>query len=895
MNSGEKGKMRRAKSIDELYEEVRDHDLVITNDAALATALNGRIDRPVVGYFAVTPRQLAAHLAAETRGRCLEPELSILRSISEETGLDFRYVHGEVENIREIRRYTADVPKHLHTRNSRRVYESLIAHETLERVMADFVPENSQFFRDHPRVAVIGPELFDDLDKHFNPPDADIVELFADEYYVPEVAYELGNDRQIAENAVDLIDRDRAQDYAVIINSSSPIADAVRSALYRRHIPFVNALNVRDLAQIRDYIKFVSLALQYETLRVKHVKEIFSNYNGTFRAGREEFLLSKQGEEDMLKQASRLRGIMESIRGMTFGQVKDEICSRSSKIQVGLILDELDLTDSLITPSLVAEMTYAVDSVSDLRHSEQVPENEKNGVLIADCSRSAYVDRPVVLYLGMEQDWNVTVVGKQYLDVEEETEKNALRLTVLMQQGSSRVYCVNTTKNGKPARPCMAFDMILGRPVTTFRDLFAKVVPGRWHRPEQARTPERAEDGDLPAYERGFSKSSFNAYFCCPRRYLFETVLRTSEQKSSEFGNLIHEFAELYACYPDTVTEMGVDAFVNMISDRYSGLSTPLMEDLDSDRIRCAMVNVMRYLDSRGMLRMPLDIPLEKKKEYKRNRFMIALGLDMTSTACETDFSSTDSPIHGEFDLFRNGTVVDYKTGKALSGREIRSKMVMDPVDSYPEFQPMIYLAIAADHSGNGRFEMLYAMDHDVESADPSFDIERNVRRVTISGRDLGECMLRSTDILWPLTTSTDQKIRLKSAFAERAREVVDFIATNAETPPESWGDDRALGSGLVAALGMKDTKGNIDDACTQAAKVARVVSNGMIWSDTSVEIPRDTLDGFLQTVARMHEDAVQQSLYGLPASPRVKCKECEYFAACTSDIVPLDGGDSDE
>ena len=40
--------MKGVKSIDELYEEVRDFDLVITNDAALATALNGRIDKPVV-------------------------------------------------------------------------------------------------------------------------------------------------------------------------------------------------------------------------------------------------------------------------------------------------------------------------------------------------------------------------------------------------------------------------------------------------------------------------------------------------------------------------------------------------------------------------------------------------------------------------------------------------------------------------------------------------------------------------------------------------------------------------------------------------------------------------------------------------------------------------------
>ena len=60
--------MDAVKSIDELYEEVRDYDLVICNDAPLATALNNRVDRPMLGHLAVTPRQLAASRAVELSG-----------------------------------------------------------------------------------------------------------------------------------------------------------------------------------------------------------------------------------------------------------------------------------------------------------------------------------------------------------------------------------------------------------------------------------------------------------------------------------------------------------------------------------------------------------------------------------------------------------------------------------------------------------------------------------------------------------------------------------------------------------------------------------------------------------------------------------------------------------
>ena len=128
------------------------------------------------------------------------------------------------------------------------------------------------------RTAVIGIDLFDDLDKHFVPLDCDLIEIFHDDgaYDIPEIR-EVGNDRQLAENAVDLIDRGCASDYAIVLKASSPIADAVRAALYRRGIPFVNSLSVRDLAQIRDYIGFLGYCMEYETVRVGQVKELFAD------------------------------------------------------------------------------------------------------------------------------------------------------------------------------------------------------------------------------------------------------------------------------------------------------------------------------------------------------------------------------------------------------------------------------------------------------------------------------------------------------------------------------------------------------------------------------------------------------------------------------------------
>ncbi|MBO4763287.1 MAG: hypothetical protein J5485_01470, partial [Candidatus Methanomethylophilaceae archaeon] len=130
--------MFRAKTVDEIYSEVSGCSLVITNDAALATALNARVDRPVVGHFAVTPRQIAAMSAVEILGEPLMNDIRLVSAISDDTGIEFRKVHGEVINIREIRKHTADVRKHLGTRLARRIYDSFESLPTKERVMAAF-------------------------------------------------------------------------------------------------------------------------------------------------------------------------------------------------------------------------------------------------------------------------------------------------------------------------------------------------------------------------------------------------------------------------------------------------------------------------------------------------------------------------------------------------------------------------------------------------------------------------------------------------------------------------------------------------------------------------------------------------------------------------------------
>ncbi|MBR4685715.1 MAG: PD-(D/E)XK nuclease family protein [Candidatus Methanomethylophilaceae archaeon] len=875
--------MRCTKSIDELYEEVRDFDLVITTDAALATALNGRIDKPIVGPFAMTPKQIAGHVASRVMGVPLYSELKVISTVSSETDLSMKYVHSEIENIKEIRQYTKDVTKHLHTASSKAVYDSYEAIPTLERLMGAFIPEDDEFYKGI-NVAVIAEELFNDLDKHFIPISHESISIFKDEEYSIERIYEIGNDRQLAENAVDLIDPSKSTDYAIVLNTGGAIADAVRASLYRANIGFINALNVRDLSQIRDYLQFITMALEFSTIRVKHVKELFSNYNGFFNKGREEFLLCKQDESDMSEHAFELWNVMKNIGKMTYREVCDAICDRRVKVQVGILIEDLKVADTLIRPSNLNEVKYAVDNVKELHHNEEIPDNEKRGVLLVDCKNSVYIDRPVVIYLGMEQDWNISVVGKPYIDVEDETDKNVDRLNALLQQGNVRYYLVNSTKGGKPARPCMLFDLIYRKPIDSFSMMCRELVKGRWHKPVDELMP--ADPSKLGPADEGFasyfSKSSFNNYYCCPRKYLYGSFLTTPDEKSTEFGTLIHSFAEFYICYPEDVRELGLDHFVSMISERYSGLSSPMMEDLDVAKIKQAMSTVIEYIDHLGVKDAPLDVKLADKRHP--NRFMEFLGKEYTSSICERDIRSEKYPVHGQLDLVWGGAITDYKTGKASTPADIANAMTFNSKVRYPEFQAPIYLSLIQQEIGNkGRFDLFYAMDNDTTAATGETPITSNVRSVIVHDKTLKEIIVSSKPLRAFLSDYLSKDLR------QDVDGLMSVIQEMAGDDPAEWDKDAAM----VAAINDRlNTKSKSTEPGLR--KIASLVKGGILSYGSIIEMPQTELDSRMQKISEMHDLMIEQSKVEFPAQPRQKCKDCQYFSVCTKEIIDV-GGDTDE
>lgn len=896
-------RMQIAKTIREIYDEARAMglDLVLTNDAALATALNAMCDEPMVGSFAMTPIQVASKHAIDILGEPLWSEIRTVQVISDETGLDFRYVHGEIGKIREISRCREDIVQYL-TPSSRSVYRSWASIPTLEGAMRKFSADTAEIYRGK-RIGTVGAFYFDRLDRMMVPTDSqnlDISPFKNGEYRIARI-YGVGNDRQIADNAVKLIDPLNPTDYAIVMNSDSGLADAVRSALYRERIPFVNSLNVRDLNDVRDFLQIADRCLSYWTLRVRDIRSLFASLRVSVSSRSDEHLLHKENFRD--ERAEALRLLMEETsryeepgHGITFLELAEKIYAVSGRDprrglpSIKIVIEDLNLTNELIAPQNVSKMQYAVDNVGDLHHNEQIPEDEKRGVLLTDCKRSAYIDRPVVIYLGMEQDWNVDLIRKPYIpDIEEETDKAADRMSILIQQGSVRFYLVNRTKDGMVAAPTTMFNEMIKvkpKPIERFSELTDDYREERWYEPEDVRYQGEIAESE-EKYPSPFSQSGFSEYVQCPRAFMFDSMLSTPDNAVMGFGTMIHEFAEAYASYRKEVNDKGLDFFVEQSCDRYSGLSTPLKDELDKGRIRCAVVNIKRFVDS-------LDIPDDhewKGADTKYPNWFYANSFDEpkseTYSECEADEDSKKHRIHGKMDLKDKDVVIDYKTGGARSGDKIVKKFQLDKLDEHPDFQCLFYLAVANELYGIETFELFYAMDNDQEYMDPDYDINRNIRTVKLVDISV-DGLKRHPHTISAFEAGTGWNARFKGDAAR----FIDLLLENSEGDMSTWSDPEmnpAAYEALSQAYGKSKRKNEppVMEVSTFTNNVKRYVEllNSPVIADPgTVFIQKSYLEDFLEKVDRMHEEMVEASnkIGGLLPFPESNCRSCKYGPVCT-------------
>jgi len=145
-------------------------------------------------------------------------------------------------------------------------------------------------------------------------------------------------------------------------------------------------------------------------------------------------------------------------------QVRDSYWKFAGRLPRGT-LERLGIQDDIVTEQ-------AVDRLEFYLQSYEVPiDRENDGVLLADAKSAAYVGRPVVFYLGLDEDWTHSSPRRPWVDRDQEYERNIRQFQLLLQNGVDQYYLVQDTAGGTPVTPCLYFEEILDEEFERFSDL----------------------------------------------------------------------------------------------------------------------------------------------------------------------------------------------------------------------------------------------------------------------------------------------------------------------------------------------------------------------------------------------------------------------------------------
>jgi hypothetical protein len=673
--------IQKAKDIDRIYEEVRDYDLVLTTDAPLSDAINGRLEHAVFGEFANTPRRI---VRAEY-GDPLERRDLFAKAVRE-TEMTWKQASYLLDLVIECWQHTGDPTDILDTR-----YSSPEVRRTL-KIAQD---EDSIYSRMEEHtvgedldVAVVGWHDFNELDKKVIPESYDRISIFEDESAsLPEF--------RVFESATSLVEAIRenvtpknANRTAIVAKQGSKKEKLIKSAFRTDGIPYTDSTTVSDSDGLRTLLKLLRTSLSSERVKVSEIRPVLRRIgvDDQIPLDRDEVYLTSLDIETVLDD------FLSDVEDMTFEDAIDryETLSGDGLDEIREVIEDVELLGEDVTEESINRLRYYVDSY------DVGGDTDAGGVLFADPSASI-ADRPLVFYVDMDESWTVDIPDRPWIDEEDLNDRYLKSFQILLQNGNRQYYMVQQTEASEEVTPCFYLhELVDGSELRdrSIEDFTSFRNHGRYTGlAESERVSFERKELDVEVDEVDtVSQSSLNTFVKSPRAYFFDKAIDEPETRYTVRGNLLHDFAEFYANYPDFVREKGVETFVDETLSRLE----PYVDILEKPILRTKFLEgaevIVEYLDGIDILG---ETPEGYEKQEEENVFAELYGRPIESGSTEVRFENHGIRGNGIVDLaVDEDTLLDYKTGsKKSSSSVIKNTKVSTYEPEDADFQPILYLA----------------------------------------------------------------------------------------------------------------------------------------------------------------------------------------------------------
>lgn len=674
--------IRKIKSIDELYEETKSFDLVITNDAPLNTALNKKINTSYLGLFAQTARLIGSkysnYLFEEEQLKISQ----IVLKIKNKFNLNLKESLFYTKNIFYIWEKTGslDITEKYLTTLEKEILEYIKILPTyqisMEKMNLSFLNKNN--------IAVIGEELFTNLDKQVLNQKYFSINIFKNQTHNLEPFYIFDSKKDIISSLTEVINKDNQNNIAIVLDIESEFLPLIKARLSNKKIDINEKIFLYQEFNTRLFFSILDICFSLNNIYTKEVLplanlfsiNVDSSFENTFF-----FELVKKNSS-----AKKLFTFLEKIKINTYGYLYEKL----QEIEIDLpkqlkeILHNLDLYDEKIDLDKTLDLKFYIENFQ-----EELQTNKK-GVLLVDSKNSIFINREIIFYIGINDSWMKNIEKTSYINSKLEFDKNLKKFEILIQQGSERFFLVE-----KNAKPPVYFNFLFDCIIESYtQECFN-------HQEFKSKLIDKkvvfSKKTTKTNYSLDFiSSSSLNTFSQCPKKYSYSKLISGSQQDFFLKGQLLHQFAEFYLNYKDFVLEKTLDEFVNIILNELKAFTNSLKIKVLSTDIKIACIFIIDFIDS-----LKINFEFELKEERKNkiskkeqiNIFCNFFNLKFKYNNAELEFKDVDLNLKGIIDLVVNDTIiVDYKTGKKKLPLEIKKNANFKEISSSCDFQPLVYL-----------------------------------------------------------------------------------------------------------------------------------------------------------------------------------------------------------
>lgn len=669
-------KVEKIYSIEELYDKVQNYDIVFTSEAAMMSALNDRIEEPVLGYFAITP---LIYCFREHQNDNLLQERRLFIEIVKNTDLSWKQASYLLENVLECWRNDGSLEAiKKYDRFDTDLVDSVI--DVIENENSVFsVMEDLEVDEDKD-VAVVNFDQFDEMDKQVLPENFERFDVFTDEKRDLDRFKVFNSSTEIVRTVVNNVTEDTAQDTAVVLKKDSSYSALIESALESEGIPVMRQDNLGEDEGLRTFIQTLRLATNNGRKLVKDCQPVLRRLGFDISIKKNNDYLSEVDIEEI----TDFQSLLSEVEG---AEVSEALELLEEYIETDLTeeFEELGILQEKVSGKLVNQLEYYLDTFNIEKDSTG------NGVLLANSNSSAVVDRPIVFYLGMDSSWTPGTSNRPWIDKEEEDTRNLKEFKMLIQNGEQQHYLVQDQNMNDDVTPCLYFNELTDEEFESFRDLPHESYEAA---SSDLRDGFNQEEYDIEVGQVSlFSQSSLNGFVKSPKEHLFDRVTDSADQDYFRKGTLYHDFAEFYANQGDFVEEKGVEEFIEIMLDEMKSIVDELKLERLETEFRVGIKNIKSFVDQN--VENKTELEGYSQRERKENFFAEYYDKEIENEFTEAWFENPDLVAKGTVDLIVNDNyLADYKSGKNPdSAPQIVKSSNLELLEDSPNFQAMLYLA----------------------------------------------------------------------------------------------------------------------------------------------------------------------------------------------------------